>query len=397
VQELVKKIRAEIQSHGAIPFHDFMQMALYCPVYGYYEKESDNIGSTGDFFTSQSVGPLFGQLLAFQFSEWLTCPEFVRSVHRLAPASGSFASPPLEERAGERRPPTHLVEAGAHEAFLARDILTWIEAHRPALFQTLEYWLIEPSQFRRSRQQQALAPFAGKVHWAERLPAPGFAQQATDPPIFRGIIFSNELLDAFPVHRLGWDAQQHSWFEWGVTFHNDQFVWTRLSRLSSEAAQLAPEVPEELSRVLPDGFTTEVSPSALEWWRQAAASLAHGKLLAIDYGLEAHEFLEPHRAQGTLRAYRRHRPAADILENPGQQDITAHVNFSVLRDVGQSFGLVSEPLQTQAQFLTRIFEKVAKGQPDSSEWTQGQTRQFQTLTHPDHLGRAFRVLMQTTR
>ena len=103
------------------------------------------------------------------------------------------------------------------------------------------------------------------------------------------------------------------------------------------------------------------------------------------------------RRQRRWRAYRRHRPAADILENPGQQDITAHVNFSVLRDVGQSFGLVSEPLQTQAQFLTRIFEKVAKGQPDSSEWTQGQTRQFQTLTHPDHLGRAFRVLMQTTR
>src|SRR5437660_2873292 len=126
-----------------------MQMALYCPVYGYYEKESDIIGASGDYFTSASVGPLFGQLLAFQFSEWLECPEIAQpaplGVHPLG----------------------LIVEAGAHDGILARDILTWIQQYRPSLFERLEYSIIEPSEFRRARQEQTLAAFTGKVHWTE--------------------------------------------------------------------------------------------------------------------------------------------------------------------------------------------------------------------------------------
>jgi len=432
VKELVQKIRAKIQCRGTIPFHDFMQMALYCPVYGYYEKESDIIGASGDYFTSPSVGPLFGQLLAFQFSEWLECPEIAQSaplgVHPSVlnlnpnPAPDRAGSPcrSQKERAGERRPPLYqIVEAGAHDGALASDILTWIRQHRPGLFDRLEYWIIEPSAFRRSRQQETLVNFGGKVQWAEGFTPPASAatqhapvlhsafdeggtrntqqhpirntQYAIRSSLFSGLIFSNELLDAFPVHRLGWDAKDHSWFEWGVEWKADQFVWSHMPQLSPEAASFEPDLPGELLDILPDDFTTEVSPAASEWWRKAANSLNHGKLLAIDYGLEAAEFFLPERAQGTLRSYHRHRPMAELLANPGEQDLTANVNFSALKEVGESCGLITEPLQTQAQLLTDIFSRLADS--TSPSWTQQQTRQFQTLTHPDHLGRAFRVFI----
>src|SRR5205807_8634557 len=129
---------------------------------------------------------------------------------------------------------------------------------------------------------------------------------------FHGLIFSNELLDAFPVHRLGWDAKKRSWFEWGVESKADQFVWSRMPRLSPEAASFEPNLPGKLLDVLPDGFTTEVSPAASEWWRQAANSLGRGRLLAIDYGLEADEFFAPERAQGTLRGYHRHHSMVEL-------------------------------------------------------------------------------------
>jgi SAM-dependent MidA family methyltransferase len=366
MQELVEKIRSEIRSRGAIPFHDFMQMALYCPVYGYYEKEADKIGRSGDFYTSVSVGPLFGQLLAYQFAEWLECPEMDCSVQ--------------------------IVEAGAHDGTLARDILLWVRQYRPALFDRLEYWIVEPSNARRSRQAQTLASFQRKVQWTEALPATVNTQHATRNTPFSGVIFSNELLDAMPFHRLRWDAKARRWFEWGVTWAADTFDWVRLTH--SGIDDFAPKVPSEVSDVFLDGFTTEVCPNASKWWQDAASSLARGRLVAIDYGLEAEEFLQPERAGGTARAYRGHQLVSDLLADPGEQDITAHVNLSDLTAAGESRRLKTELLTTQTRFLTGIFAKASSAQSQFGEWTEKQTRQFQTLTHPDHLGRAFRVLVQ---
>jgi SAM-dependent MidA family methyltransferase len=371
VQELVEKILSEIRSRGAIPFHDFMQMALYCPVYGYYEKEGDKIGRRGDFYTSVSVGPLFGQLLAHQFAEWLDCPEIIRPVHR-----GDKQRSPLNQ----------IVEAGAHDGALAKDILTWIQQHRPTFFERLEYIIIEPSRFRRARQELTLSAFGEKVRWFEDF---GSARLSIS-----GVIFSNELLDALPVHRAGWDAKARSWFEWGVTWENNRFAWARL-QMDPGPQKFLPEIGDELRNVLPDGFTAEVPLAAIQWWRQASARLKHGRLMAIDYGLEAEEFLRPDRAQGTLRAFRRHQPVADVLSDPGEQDLTTHVNFSALKGPGEACGLATESIQTQAQFLTNIFAKISSPKSGFGPWTEQHTRQFQTLTHPEHLGRAFRVLVQS--
>ena len=359
-----------------------MALALYCPNCGYYEREEDIIGRRGDYYTSASVGNLFGELLALQFAAW------------------------LEAGAEAGRP--QIVEAGAHGGSLARDILTWMLRYRPALYDRMQYCIVEPSEKRRAWQRRTLAEFGDKVRWVEKLGAlPGAADSQASglmPAGIRGIIFSNELLDAMPVRRLGWDAKRRAWFEWGVTLQAGRFAWTRLGaeglavalpELLKEFPQLQPPQAGELLPVLPDGFTLEVSPAAKQWWREAALALHSGKLVAIDYGLTADELLVPERKEGTLRAFRHHRPSGDVLACPVEQDVTAHVNFTAIRAAGESAGLNTEALETQAQFLTRIAARTWQKETPFAEWTPDRTRQFQTLTHPEHLGRSFRVLVQS--
>ena len=341
----------------------FMEQALYCPETGYYERDKAAPGRAGDFFTSVTAGPLFGPLLAFQFAEWL----------ENLPAGG-----------------VQIVEAGAHDGRLAADILGWLGKMRPALAANLRYWIIEPSPRRRAWQETKLENFAGQVGWFDHPSA--LADKGVN-----GVIFSNELLDAFPVRRLGWSAASQSWFEWGVGVRGENFVWEKLSDpgLADELGAAGLDAPSELLAVLPDGFTVEISPAAAAWWRQAALALRAGKLLTLDYGLAAGEFFAPQRGQGTLRAYHRHHVSGDVLANPGGQDLTAHVNFTHLQRTGEAAGLRTDGLVSQASFLTRIAEKIWREESTFGEWTPATVRQFQTLTHPEHLGRSFRVLTQS--
>jgi SAM-dependent MidA family methyltransferase len=177
----------------------------------------------------------------------------------------------------------------------------------------------------------------------------------------------------------------------------DRFVWTRLNERSG-ICNLQSEIrnaPRELLAVLPDGFTTEICPPAEKWWHEAAGVLKQGKLLTLDYGLNGEEFFSPQRANGTLRAYHRHRVAEDVLANPGEQDLTAHVNFTAIQRVGEAAGLKTAMFASQVQFLTGIAQRAWQESSDFGPWTRDHTRQFQTLTHPDHLGRSFRVLLQS--
>jgi SAM-dependent MidA family methyltransferase len=209
----------------------------------------------------------------------------------------------------------------------------------------------------------------------------------------RGVIFSNELLDAMPAHRLCWDAAGKQWLEWRVDWGENGFVWEK-GPVSPEAAACLPEIPAEVEAVLPGGFVIELSPAALRWWTRAAASLERGKLLTLDYGLDGGEWLRPERASGTLRAYTGQRISGDVLANPGDQDLTAHVNFSALRQAGEAAGLRTEGVVRQSKLLTDIFQRSLADAAGAEEWTAGRVRQFQTLTHPDHLGHRFRALIQ---
>jgi SAM-dependent MidA family methyltransferase len=356
-------IREEIQQSGVISFARFMELALYCPETGYYEKKKDNVGRGGDFITSVSVGSLFGELLAFQFAGWLD---------------------DLKADPGKRV----IIEAGAHDGKLAADILNWLQVNRPKLFSDIEYCLVEPSLHRQSWQRETLKAFPN-VRWFNGLD--DFSR--TSPA--NGILFSNELLDAFPVHRLGWDAREKAWFEWGVAVVGEKFCWARqppAARLPLPAPIL--NLPPALLDVLPDNYTIETSPAAENWWRGAAGILAHGRLLAIDYGFTNDEMISPGRTRGTLRGYSKHHVSDDLLADPGAQDLTAHVNFSAIQAAGESHGLRTETFCTQPQFLTRILGEATKSN-SLGAWDARRTRQFQTLTHPEHLGRAFRVLVQS--
>jgi SAM-dependent MidA family methyltransferase len=352
-------IRKEIQRQGILPFSRFMELALYCPGTGYYETEKDNVGRRGDFYTSVSVGSLFGELLAFQFAEWL---------EQLPPAEG-------------RGP---IVEAGAHDGKLAKDILSWLQMHRAKLFERIEYVIVEPSNRRQQWQKETLKNFTN-VRWLSRFNDPAIQR-------FNGVFFSNELLDAFPVHRLGWDANEKKWFEWGVALDGDNFIWKKMPDATLHALPF--ELPASLLAVLPDGYIVEISPAAENWWRNAADVLQHGWLLTLDYGLVAEEIFSPARAKGTARAYFQHRVSDNLLANAGEQDITAHVNFSAIRKIGEDAGLITEFFNSQSKFLTEILARAAKNN-SFGEWNSSRTRQFQTLTHPEHLGRAFRVLVQS--
>ncbi len=432
--ELTNIIRSEISAQGPITFARFMELALYYPGLGYYETEQKRVGFQGDFYTSVSTGELFGQLLAFRFAQWLD------------------ALPTA---------PDHLwiIEAGAHDGQLARDILGWLRTQRPELFSRLRYGIIDPSAQRQAWQQEKLAEFGEQVRWFDRLaevghltvaaPLPSPNQGLSHDPLNRinrldcpatadhspspegegrgeggripvpirtnialpahgeasnpltpantagrisGIIFSNELLDAMPVHRLGWDAGGRVWFECGVAWDGVTFVWTRLADGQPNGLGVK-DLPVELLSVLPDGYTIEVSPAAEAWWRAAAGCLQHGKLLAIDYGVTQEELISPARTNGTLRGYHQHQFSDNVLAHPGEQDLTAHVNFSAIQAAGASAGLQTDGYLTQPQFLTGILGEAIQD-PSFREWNTRRTRQFQTLTHPQHLGQSFKVLIQ---
>ena len=360
-----------------------MELALYCPDTGFYEKDNGTIGRRGDFYTNVSVGPVFGELLAFQIANWMVHLACSHKSHE-SDVGRSFGF------GGESIPGCRflLVEAGAHEGRLAKDILTWFREWRPELFRHVEYWIIEPSSRRREWQNKTLTEFSPRIRWADSLKGIGQPTSGVS-----GVMIANELLDAMPVHRLGWDARRRVWFEWGVTLDDERFRWERLPEDSGNS--LMPKgVPPELLAVLPDGFTTEICPVAEKWWGEAAGIFGRGKWLTFDYGLEDEEFFAPHRNQGTLRAYRKHQQSKDILSHPGQKDITAHVNFSMLRAAGEVAGLRTERCASQAQFLIEIAERFWQEPGRNGFWTAKQRREFQTLIHPHHLGRAFRVLLQ---
>lgn len=355
--EISRRIRDEIaRLGGAVPFSRFMERALYEPGLGYYEHAA--IGTSGDFSTSVSSGPLFGEILARQ-----ACQTWERL--------GLLASPAT---------PTW-VEAGAHDGRLAADFLGWLGANRPDIARRVRYLVVEPSATRRGWQARTLARFATQVEWANSIPA------------FEGILFCNELLDAFPLERHVWDAAGRRWWRWGVAVRDDRFVPCRMEADGVHKAFLE-GIPEALLAVLPSGHVVEHSPGAEAWWAGAARCLQKGCLMTFDYGFEEADRFRPGRSNGTLRGYWRHRPAEDVLANPGLIDLTAHVDFGRIQQAGEDAGLTTVSLCTQHRCLSRWMAESVEAGEALTPMTPARMRQWQALSHPSHFGQAFRVLVQ---
>ena len=344
-------IREAIESRGPVSFAWFMEQALYHPAHGYYSSGRCTIGRRGDYFTNVSVGPLFGRLMAAQFAEmWETLGR-----------PDDFA----------------IVEQGAHGGEFARDVLEAAQRKHVAFFAAMRYVIVEPFRALRDRQIAALADFASKLTWHDSL---------ADMPAFRGVHFSNELIDAMPVHLLRWSGRE--WTERHVTLNGAKFAFADLPIANSSLSQRVASLPIDL----PVGYGTEINLAALEWMETVAGKLIAGYVLAVDYGWSRDEFYAPHRTTGTLRCYAHHRVLPSPLEQIGHADITAHVEWTSLAEQAEKAGLNVRGFTDQHHFMTGLFAGPLQEQFSSARDSKI-TRQLQTLLQPGHLGMKFQYLV----
>ena len=320
-QRLQEILLAEIECSAAkqITFADYMALALYHPQYGYYTNLV-KIGSQGDFFTSASLGSDFGELLAIQFEEmWhkLDCPN-----------------------------PFYLIEMGAGNGELAQDILLYLRSQgEAAFFDALKYIIVERSPNLIEQQQSLLKSlFNTKISWQDW-------DDFTDKSI-EGCFFSNELIDAFPVHLV---EKQQQLTEIYLTRQNNELSEVR-DRLSTDKLSEYFEAIgiDLLQPQYPAGYRTEVNLAAVDWLETVANKLKRGYLLTIDYGYSAEKYYRPARSLGTLQCYYQHRRHNNPYGNLGRQDITAHVNFTALERYGELHQLHKVGFPQQGLFLMAL-------------------------------------------
>ena len=347
---LADLIRAEIVHRGPIPFRDFMELALYHPEHGYYTSGCAAIGRHGDFFTNVSVGPLFGRLLAEQFAE-------------------------IWRRFGS---PEHftIVEQGAHDGQFALDVLSHLQHHAPIFAKAARYVVVEPAPRACEVQRKTLQNFAQTVRWADSL---------ADLSPFIGVHFSNELIDAFPVHAVKWTGSR--WIERRVGMNGESLVFAD-GELSSPALAAAVSA---LPPVQP-GYETEINLAAGAWLDALSAKLERGCLLAIDYGFPYEEYYRPDRISGTLSAYAAHRREPDPLVRPGEIDLTAHVEFTSLAAHGLRLGFELAGFADQHHFIVGLSRLHFSDAPPVTAAAQKALRALQTLMHPSFMGRSFEAL-----
>jgi SAM-dependent MidA family methyltransferase len=350
-QPLVQSIRDLIRRDGPIPFARFMEQALYHPEHGYYSSGRCAIGRRGDYFTNVSVGPLFGKMLAWQFAE----------IWRALGRPNDFV----------------IVEQGAHHGDFATDVLQALRDANPELFATVRYRIVEPFSILRQRQQAALRRFAAKTEWCVSL-------EEMEP--FVGVHFSNELVDAMPVNLLiaAGDPGGREWHERLVDCTSDGFTF--VSRPISD-----PRLQAQLSRLpsAPEGdYETEINLAALDWISRLAGKLLRGVVLVADYGFARPDFYAPGRPSGTVQCYAYHRVLASPLEDVGETDITAHVEWTSLAERAEECGLGLAGFTDQHHFLTGLLSIY----PELASAGAEQSRALQTLIHPEFLGRKFQFL-----
>jgi SAM-dependent MidA family methyltransferase len=400
-------IEQEIREHGPISFSRYMELCLYHPELGYYSRNAEQFGKTGDFYTSSDVHAVFGRLLARQFEEvWraMGCPVKIE-----------------------------ILELGPGRGLFAQDVLAWSEKKFPEFFHSLHYSLAEQSPKLRDRLRSVLARFledgkassvsenASEKHLHQRL-KPWFSDASDGSPgavparnsTFYGdqngegstsvvaanamderalapenpvIIFANEFFDALPVEVLSSQGALR------ISAKDDRFMETWVPPSAEEL--------EFLDRygVHPEGGERiEVPLLANRYIARLAASVRTGILIAIDYGYTRLEQLAG-RHRGTLMAYRHHSAAPSPYQAPGEQDLTAHVNFTALSEAAKENGMQAQPLLTQSQFMMGIGEPNQFADAfEDCRLPQERAKvalQLKHLVTPAGMGESFHVLVAT--
>jgi SAM-dependent MidA family methyltransferase len=333
-----------------------MEACLYHPQHGYYTKRGQS--ERRDYITSVDVTPLFGRLLARQFHEMWTLLD--------------------------RPQPFALVEAGAGTGQLAKQILNCARKSLGEFYEAMRYVAVERSAVRRAAQAKNLADHITNKRFCAREELPAEIPQ--------GCIFSNELFDAFAVHRvLGTNEELRELY---VLSSNSGFC-EELGPLSSIAIA---EYFDAQGITLREGQMAEVNLAACNWIEDAARRLNRGFVLTIDYGHQAQQLYDKHHMRGTLLAYDQHRAGEDFYRAPGEQDLTAHVNFTALDLRGQRSGLTRAGFTPQTNFLLALARHSNFADLENagaSEHDKIAARSlFKTLIHPEGMGETFKVLAQ---
>lgn len=307
---LAERLKERIRREGAITFHDWMKAALYDPSGGYYQRSDlARWGREGDYRTSPERSELFAATFARYFAR-------------------------LYDELGRPQKWT-IVECGAGDGRFAAGVLRTLAQRFPVLFAATQYVINELSRDARRRAEERLIDFAGRVQFCAGLPY-----------VESGIFFSNELLDSFPVHRI---VKNDDLLELYVSVSlNGDFEWTT-GPLSTNRLK---EFCRTYSLELAAGQVVEVNLEVDDWFAQVAAKLSKGFVITVDYGAEADELYDPVlRPQGTLRAFSRHGFVDDVLAEPGEIDITASVNWTQVKRVGEQLGLNVIDFVSQDKFL----------------------------------------------
>ena len=350
---LKELILAKILTSGPLSFEEFMSLALYHEPGGYYTRpDTLRVGRDGDFFTSVSVGPAFGMILAQRIiAIW---------------------------EQNDKPSPFTIVEPGPEEGQLSSDILHAILENSPECYQALTYHLIEPFQSKYPSLCSKLSvpdPEKVQIH----------SDYKTIPSSF-GIVIANEIFDALPVHLL--ELKKGYWHECLVDAQRNDFTWaTRPCQNEHLLNTLSPFTP-----LLPEGYKTEVCLGYEPLLTSLSSSIERGVLLLVDYGFSSPDYYHPNRTTGTLQSYKKHRATDSPLSQPGEQDLTTHVDFSRLLNESQKLNLHPSGFYTQESYLTSLAAPLLTKENSPFSQNPKLIQQFRTLTHPSMLGGRFHVL-----
>ncbi len=346
-------------------FARFMAYALYDLPYGYYMTQpvelercsSGRIGWGGDFYTAPELSPVLAKTLIRQILD-------------------------IDTQLGHPNTFTFM-EIGAGNGTFALDFLRECQNSAFELFQRLSYRIVERSPHLQSRQKIKLEEMLGNraaehVTWCSSL-------EEIESHSLTGVIFSNELVDALPVHRIQWKNNRLS--EIHVDFRNGHFVECLRPPSSPQLGDYLDTHQISLS----DGQTSELHLAAEVWMNEIARILAQGVVLTIDYGHTTNDYYCADRTNGTLLCYYRHTVSTNPYVHVGEQDITAHVNFSVLAHNGRTSGLIPVGLTTLTNWLMGlgVEELVEHQDPESQD-----VKALAQLLRPHGMGKTFKVLVQ---
>ncbi len=361
----LRDVIAQRIASGPLPFAEYMELALYHPELGYYARGDQRSGRAGDFFTSVDVGSLFGEFLAVQIAEmW--------QVLKTQSVDASHID---------------LVEAAAGNGRLSRDLLDAMAVHHTDLYDASGLTLVERSPAARAAQMATLKPHLAKLqHSMESLPSQ-----------VSGVIFANELLDAMPVHPVVMTDS-------GL---REVYVTTEGPGGEGLVERLGAPGPDVLDHVerfgidLEPGWRAEVSPDAVRWVETAGSSLDRGFLIVIDYGHEADELYSATHATGTLTTYRQHVAQSDgaansgtppWLEEPGETDVTAHVDLTAVRMSAEAAGMQTLAVVDQTYFLLGLGAD-RLSEPDDPVSALRRRLALKTLLVPGGLGSTHKVMI----